>query len=93
MSFFKSRECSTGELHDRTRNPKIVPRDEWEQARVELLVSEKAHTHAGDELAAARRRLPMTRMEPVTVIGRSGPVPLADVFEGRRTLIVYHEGA
>jgi predicted dithiol-disulfide oxidoreductase (DUF899 family) len=58
--------------------PKIVTRDEWEQARAELLVREKAHTHAGDELAAARRRLPMTRMEPVMVVGRSGPVRLAE---------------
>src|SRR5439155_350075 len=56
----------------------------------ELLVREKAHTRAGDELAAARRRLPMTRMEPVMVVGPDGPVPLHDVFEGRRMLIVYH---
>ena len=41
--------------------PKIVPRDEWERARAELLVREKAHTRAGDELAAARRRLPMPK--------------------------------
>src|SRR6478736_4273399 len=70
--------------------PKIVSRDEWERARAELLVREKAHTRAGDELAAARRRLPMTRMEKVMVLGPQGPVPLDDVFEGRRTLIVYH---
>jgi len=70
--------------------PKIVTREEWERARAELLVREKEHTHAGDALAAARRRLPMTRMEPVTVVGPSGPVPLQDVFEGRRMLIVYH---
>ena len=70
--------------------PRIVTRDEWERARAELLVREKAHTHAGDELAAARRRLPMTRMEPVKVVGPDGPVPLHDVFEGRRMLIVYH---
>jgi predicted dithiol-disulfide oxidoreductase (DUF899 family) len=70
--------------------PKIVSRDEWEQARAELLVREKAHTRAGDELSAARRRLPMTRMEPVTVVGPNGPVPLTDVFEGRSMLIVYH---
>ena len=68
--------------------PKIVTRDEWEQARAELLVREKAHTHAGDLLAAARRRLPMTRMEPVMVVGPGGPVPLADAFAGRRMLIV-----
>jgi predicted dithiol-disulfide oxidoreductase (DUF899 family) len=36
--------------------PKIVTRDEWEQARAELLVREKAHTHAGDALAAALSR-------------------------------------
>jgi hypothetical protein len=47
--------------------PNIVTREEWERARAELLVREKAHTRAGDDLAAARRRLPMTRMEPVTV--------------------------
>ena len=70
--------------------PRIVPRDEWERARAELLVREKAHACAGDELAAARRRLPMTRMEPVMLTGPNGPVPLHAVFAGRRMLIVYH---
>ncbi|MBD3887461.1 DUF899 family protein [Phormidium tenue FACHB-886] len=70
--------------------PRIVSRDEWERARAELLVREKAHTRAGDELAAARRRLPMTRMEPVMVVGSDGLIRLHDVFEGRRMLIVYH---
>ena len=70
--------------------PRIVSRDEWERARAALLVREKEHTHAGDALAAARRRLPMTRMEPVMVVGLDGPVGLRDVFEGRRMLIVYH---
>ena len=70
--------------------PRIVSRDEWEQARAELLLQEKAHTKAGDKLAAARRRLPMTPMEPVTVMGPEGAVPLLDVFEGQRMLIVYH---
>jgi predicted dithiol-disulfide oxidoreductase (DUF899 family) len=71
-------------------NPDVVTRDEWERARAELLVREKAHTHAGDELAAARRRLPMTPMEPVTVAGSEGSVPLHDVFAGRRMLMAYH---
>ena len=70
--------------------PRIVSREEWEQARAELLIREKAHTHAGDELAAARRRLPMTPMDPLIVTGPDGPVSLRDVFGGRRTLIVYH---
>ena len=47
--------------------PKIVTRDEWERARAELLGREKAHTHAGDALAAARRRLPMTPMDQVNM--------------------------
>ncbi len=74
----------------RSAAPPTVSREEWEQARAELLVREKEHTHAGDALAAARRRLPMTPMEPVAVIGPSGPVSLKDVFEGRRMLLVYH---
>lgn len=70
--------------------PRIVTREEWQQARAELLVREKAQTRAGDELAAARRQLPMTRMEPTLVVGSNGPVALQDVFEGRRMLVVYH---
>ncbi|MEX0938118.1 MAG: DUF899 family protein [Pirellulales bacterium] len=70
--------------------PKIVGREEWERTRAELLVHEKAHTRAGDALAAARRRLPMTPMDPVTVVGSKGPVPLHEVFEDRSMLIVYH---
>ncbi len=70
--------------------PRIVTREEWELVRAELLVREKAHTHAGDELAAERRRLPMTPMDPIVVTGPKGPVPLHDVFENRRMLMVYH---
>jgi predicted dithiol-disulfide oxidoreductase (DUF899 family) len=71
-------------------NNKIVSRDEWNATREELLDREKEHTHASDALAAARRRLPMTTMEPVTVAGPKGQVPLQEVFEGRNMLIVYH---
>ena len=70
--------------------PRIADRDEWERLRADLLAREKAHTRAGDDLAAARRRLPMMRMEPVTVVGADGTVPLVDVFQGRRMLLVYH---
>lgn len=70
--------------------PRIVSREEWERERAELLACEKEHTHAGDALAAARRRLPMTPVGPITVVGASGPVPLEEVFAGRRMLLVYH---
>jgi predicted dithiol-disulfide oxidoreductase (DUF899 family) len=70
--------------------PAVVSREAWERARAELLAREKAHTHAGDELAAARRRLPMTPAEPVSVRGPGGETPLHAVFEGRPMLMVYH---
>ncbi len=70
--------------------PETVSRSEWERARNELLEREKKHTRAGDALSAARRRLPMTHMPSVNVEGAGGSVPLHDVFEGRRMLIIYH---
>lgn len=76
--------------------PPVVDRASWRAARRQLLAREKAHTHEGDAIAAARRRLPMTRMPAVTVEGADGPVPLLDVFAGRRMLIAYfhmwHDG-
>lgn len=71
-------------------SPEIVSREAWDKARADLLLREKAHTQAGDELAAARRRLPMTKMPSVKVVGPNGPTSLVDVFEGRRMLMVYH---
>ncbi len=61
------------------------------QAEVDTLrAREKAHTREGDAIAAGRRRLPMVEMDStITVLGPNGPVPLLDVFEGRRQLIAY----
>jgi predicted dithiol-disulfide oxidoreductase (DUF899 family) len=73
-----------------TARPVVVDRSSWQAHLDELLVREKAHTHEGDALAAARRRLPMVEVDPnVTLIGADGPVTLLDVFEGRRQLYVY----
>lgn len=53
--------------------PLVVDRDAWQAARDELLALEKAHTRAGDALAAARRRLPMTELDgTVQVVGQIG---------------------
>jgi predicted dithiol-disulfide oxidoreductase (DUF899 family) len=62
------------------------------QAEVDALrIREKAHTHEGDAIAAARRRLPMTEVDPgILLEGAGGPVRLADAFEGRRQLIAYY---
>jgi predicted dithiol-disulfide oxidoreductase (DUF899 family) len=77
--------------------PTTVDRATWQAELDELLVREKAHTRAGDAIAAARRRLPMVEVNStVTVTGPQGPVTLLDVFEGRRQLAVYfhmwHDG-
>ena len=56
-----------------------------------LRVREKAHTHEGDAIAAARRRLPMVEVDATTkLIGPHGPVTLLDAFEGRQQLIAYY---
>ncbi|MGC5627775.1 DUF899 family protein [Georgenia sp. Z1344] len=68
---------------------RAVDRTAWETAQAEHLTAEKAHTRAGDALAAARRRLPVTRVGPVRLVGATGEVPLVDLLEGRRQLVTY----
>ncbi|WP_405812932.1 DUF899 domain-containing protein [Streptomyces sp. NBC_01390] len=70
--------------------PPVVGLPEWQAARDELLIREKAHTHAGDALAAARRRLPMVELDgTVEIVGPEGPVPFLELFQGRDELVVY----
>ncbi|MFI1912200.1 DUF899 family protein [Nocardia sp. NPDC020380] len=70
--------------------PPIVDLATWQAARDELLVREKAHTRAGDALAAERRRLPMVEFDGKTeVVGPEGAVPFLDLFQGRDELLVY----
>jgi predicted dithiol-disulfide oxidoreductase (DUF899 family) len=69
----------------------VVPARDWLEARRKLLVEEKALTKHGDRVSAARRRLPWVRIDkPYEFQGPRGPVTLADLFEGRDQLIVYH---
>jgi predicted dithiol-disulfide oxidoreductase (DUF899 family) len=71
--------------------PPVVDRDAFEAAVAGLREREKAHTHEGDAIAAARRRLPMVEVDPTTaIIGNSGPVRLLDAFDGRSQLIAYY---
>jgi predicted dithiol-disulfide oxidoreductase (DUF899 family) len=77
--------------------PEVVDRDAWRSELDRLLAREKAHTREGDAIAAARRRLPMVEVDArITLVGAQGPVPLIEVFEGRRQLIAYlhmwHDG-
>ena len=70
--------------------PKVVDRTTFDAQLDALRVREKAHTHEGDAIAAARRRLPTVEVDPATLIGPRGAVKLLDVFERRRQLIAYY---
>jgi predicted dithiol-disulfide oxidoreductase (DUF899 family) len=70
--------------------PKIVPAEQWQQARDDLLTAEKEATRALDALAARRRRLPMVKFSDSYLFGTpAGPKTLLDLFEGRDQLAVY----
>lgn len=59
--------------------PKIVSTAEWQIARDRLLAKEKAHTRAGDALAAERRRLPMVEISKAYQFdGANGKATLLD---------------
>ncbi|HEX5588640.1 MAG TPA: DUF899 domain-containing protein, partial [Acidimicrobiia bacterium] len=72
------------------QTPPIVSPEEWDAARKELLVKEKALTRARDALAADRRRMPWQAVDnEYRFDGPDGRVSLLDLFDGRRQLIVY----
>lgn len=74
------------------QTPPIVSQQEWKAAREQLLVKEKAHTHARDALAAERRRMPWMAVEKAASYRfetPDGPKSLVELFEGRRQLILY----
>lgn len=70
---------------------KVVARDEWLKARLAHLAAEKELTRKRDELSRQRRELPWERVEKNYVFeGPNGPETLADLFAGRRQLVIYH---
>ena len=70
---------------------KIGTREEWGAAREELLAREKEHTRLGDELARERRELPWAQVEKDYRFDTGdGTRPLAELFDGRGQLLVYH---
>jgi predicted dithiol-disulfide oxidoreductase (DUF899 family) len=69
----------------------VVRRDEWLMARESLLAREKEHTRMGDELARQRRELPWVRVEKEYRFETDeGSRTLAELFDGRSQLLVYH---
>jgi predicted dithiol-disulfide oxidoreductase (DUF899 family) len=70
---------------------KVVSRDEWLAARKQHLKKEKEFTRLRDKLSAERRELPWVKVEKNYVFdGPKGKETLADLFDGRSQLIVYH---
>jgi predicted dithiol-disulfide oxidoreductase (DUF899 family) len=68
-----------------------VGHDDWVVARKELLAKEKAFTQARDELTKQRQSLPWEAVETEYVFeGPNGRETLAEVFDGRSQLVVYH---
>jgi len=69
----------------------VVPKDQWIEARKSLLAKEKEFTRLRDQLSQQRRDLPWERVEKKYVFeGPKGKESLAELFEGRSQLIVYH---
>src|SRR5260370_24468054 len=72
-------------------NPKSVPREEWLVARKKLLAREKQLTRERDAVATERRQLPWVKAEKnYDSDSPSGKKTLADLFNGKSQLIVYH---
>jgi predicted dithiol-disulfide oxidoreductase (DUF899 family) len=70
---------------------RIGTQEEWQAARDELLKEEKELTRRGDELAEKRRKLPWVRVEKdYRFETENGTKTLAELFDGRSQLIVYH---
>jgi predicted dithiol-disulfide oxidoreductase (DUF899 family) len=68
-----------------------VSREEWLEARLDLLAAEKDLTRRSDQVAQLRRQLPWVKIDKRYVFdGPNGQVALADLFEGRHQLLVQH---
>jgi predicted dithiol-disulfide oxidoreductase (DUF899 family) len=70
---------------------KVGTREEWQRARDELLVREKELTRRNDELARERRELPWVPIDKEYRFDTDdGTRTLAELFDGRSQLVVYH---
>lgn len=75
----------------RLDNHEVVSQTEWLETRKSLLAKEKEFTRLRDQLSQQRRELPWVKVEKEYAFdGPEGKQTLADLFEGRSQLIVYH---
>ena len=71
MATSKERNKEHQKGHVAMKTPPIVSQQEWEAARQQLLVKEKALTRSRDALAAERRRMPWTLVEKIVRVRRA----------------------
>jgi predicted dithiol-disulfide oxidoreductase (DUF899 family) len=70
---------------------RVVSHEDWLKARLELPAAEKEFTHEREALTSRRMTMPWERVEKdYRFDGPSGALSLADLFDGRSQLIVYH---
>jgi predicted dithiol-disulfide oxidoreductase (DUF899 family) len=75
----------------RSKQPRVVTSKQWLKARTALLAKEKAFTRLRDKLSKQRRELPWERVEKEYIFdGPKGKESLAELFENRSQLVVYH---
>jgi len=66
-------------------------RDQWLAARLQLLEAEKALTRRSDEVARQRQAMPWVRLDKTYRFATdNGSATLAELFQGRSQLLVYH---
>lgn len=69
----------------------VVSQQEWLKAREELLLKEKEFTRLRDQLSAERRALPWVKVDKNYIFdGPDGKQSLADLFEDKSQLMIYH---
>jgi predicted dithiol-disulfide oxidoreductase (DUF899 family) len=82
---------NTATANPNTVNHAIVSRERWIAERKALLAHERELTHLRDQIARERRALPWVRVDKNYMFDTTeGPRSLADLFEGRRQLLVQH---
>lgn len=70
--------------------PPVVDETTWRHQLELLRAREKAATRELDAIAAQRRRMPAVELPEYVLEGPDGPIRLAEIFDGRRQLIVYN---
>ncbi len=82
---------TTGRSGESTENHRIVSREQWIAERKTLLAREKELTRLRDQIAAERRALPWVHIDKSYIFETpEGRRTLADLFDGRRQLLVQH---